>query len=139
VDISAIRAALKTALDNVTGLTAYTYWPAGCSELPAAMPVPGPTTYGETFDDQGSVNFEVHLLAAWAESGFETGQALLDAFLDDVGASSVRAALEADITLGGVAEDVRVIRVHDYHFGHRMFPGGPPAWGVVFDVAVMAT
>jgi hypothetical protein len=138
MDPAAIRTALQTALANVSGLTAYTYWPDACQTLPAAMPVPGPGVYGETFDDQGSIVFEIHLLAAWAEGGFETGQQLLDAFLVDTGSTSVRAALEADCTLGGVVQDLRVRGWRDYHFSHRMFPAGPPAWGVVFPVEIWA-
>ena len=137
MDIPAIRSKLKTALDQVSGLTAYTYWPDACSTLPAAMPVPGSAAFWETMSDQGKATFEIHLLAAWASEGFEVGQKALDAFLAQSGSTSVRAALEADPQLGGAVDDCRVLRWRDYHFGHRMYPAGPPAWGAVFDVELM--
>src|SRR5574343_1937106 len=138
MDIAAIRTKLKTALANVSGLTAYEYWPDACQTLPAAMPVPAPGTYGETFDDQGSIVVEVHVLAAWADGGFQAGQVALDAFLKETGNTSVKAALEADCSLGGTVQDLRVRQWRDYHFSHRMYPGGPPAWGVVFPVDIWA-
>lgn len=138
MDLANLRAGLKAALDTIPGLTGYAYWPLTCEvALPAAMAVPSRNNLHADFDNDTSVAFEIHLLAAWASDGFAVGQTALDAYLDSAGSQAVAVALEADPTLGGTCESVLVTRWRDYHFQHRINPNGPPAWGVVFDVEIL--
>jgi hypothetical protein len=137
MNLANLRTGLKNACANATGITAYAYWPDTCDAvLPAAVPVPGNINYWETFDDQSSLTFEIHVLAAWASDGFTVGQTALDAYIDETGVKSVKAALEADKTLGGKCQDLIVHRARDYHFSHRMAPNGPPIWGAILDVEI---
>lgn len=111
MDIVAVRAGLARAAAAVPDLNATPYAPDSM-ELPAFYPGESEIDFDMTFGagvDEGIVTCYVMTSAAEDESG----QKLLDEFLGR-GARSIKAALEADRTLGGAVADLRVRRFQAY-------------------------
>jgi hypothetical protein len=103
--LSDVRTALAAAVDNVPGLRA-TGQMSGEINPPVAVIVPARGTfisYSETFEQNVvDMSLEIVLLVSYADE--RAGQLLLDGYLSATGASSVRAAIAADPTLGGVVD-----------------------------------
>ena len=102
--IDAVRLGLQARLATISGLNAYENWPdtflgPGAIILPAS-PNAADQTLGES-------TLQVHtfeILAAVAMAApFRTIQSQLDGYTSNTGTSSIRAAIVADRTLGGVA------------------------------------
>ncbi|GAB1642531.1 hypothetical protein [Krasilnikovia sp. MM14-A1259] len=111
MDLVDIRAGLGAAAAAVTGLNGYPSAPAMLAE-PAFYPGETDIDYDQTYGggvDQALVT--CYLLTSFADDA--DGQALLDRFLGR-GATSVKAALERDRTLGGRCSDLRVKSVRAY-------------------------
>jgi len=118
MDIAAVRAALGMAPQNVrVGNTQL-----NCTRhTPNSVTVPAwyPTTVALDYaSDKGTFNgepvIEANCLVLTApEANPEEGQALLDAYLSD-GPTSIKAALEADLTLGGVCQTLHVHTIDGY-------------------------
>lgn len=110
-NIAAIRAALAAAVDVIPGVQVFGYVP------PQIVP---PTfaageveiSYDQTFGGLEELLVKGRLYVSRADD--MAGQALLDTFLSHTGASSIKAAIEADKTLGGTARTLRVERLHGY-------------------------
>ena len=118
--ISAIREGLKTRLDTVTGLRAHS-WVVGDIIPPAAVIIPGNPSSKSTmvvnYDatmGRGSDDFLFTIVLMVSNKVERVAQDALDDFLDGSGASSIRAAIAADGTLGGVAHFTNVTGVRDY-------------------------
>lgn len=113
--LSDVRNALAAAIDNVPGLRA-TGQMSGEINPPVAVvvPAPGPfISYSETFElNVVDIALEVVLLVSYADE--RAGQLLLDGYLSATGTSSVRAAITADPTLGGVADYCVLETAADY-------------------------
>lgn len=109
---SAIRSGLKTRLDTITGLNNYATAP-GQVVVPAAVVLPGPIEFDATAG-RGSdrLNFDILLLVAKATDSLS--QEHLDPYLAGSGSSSVKAAVEAEATLGGEADWTVVSGVSQY-------------------------
>ena len=105
--ISQVKDGLKTAINNVSGLRAFDYQPDQVNP-PFAWPTLDNITYHQTgFQDGGVVmNFTVTLVVNRASE--RTAQDQLDQYMAWNGAKSLRTAIEADKTLGGVCEDLIV-------------------------------
>ena len=99
--LAQIRTGLYNALSGISGLTVSQYWPQPIN-VPAVLIKPMSMSERTTYADQRIITFEIVLAAAPAQSIGTDGQKTLDSFLDDSGASSIVAALEADDTLGGI-------------------------------------
>jgi hypothetical protein len=110
--VSAIRDGLRARLATISGLRAYARL-QGDIEVPGAVVVPSGGTYDSTMG-RGSDDmvFEVRLAVSRADD--RTAQELLDQYLAGAGAKSVKAAIEADKTLGGVVDFARVAGWDDY-------------------------
>src|SRR3972149_433933 len=112
MSLSGIRDALKAALANINGLSAYDTAPDAIN-VPCAYIVPASGDYHRTFDG-GEMDHHLEVLvlvARWADAG--EAQDNLDAYLDPTGASSIKAAIEA-ATLGAHGDAVRVTGYSDY-------------------------
>lgn len=109
---SDIRAGLASNLSAIDGLRTYDFIPDEISP-PVALVSPRSMqfdkTYGRAADD---VTFEV-VIVVRRTSG-RGGQDELDAYCDSTGSLSVKAAIEADTTLGGTVMDLRVADINDY-------------------------
>jgi hypothetical protein len=110
--LSTIRTGLQTRLATITGLNAYDRAP-GTVTVPAAIVIPGTIEFDETMARGSDLyTFRVRLLVQRATETY--AQEDLDAYLAGSGASSVKAAIEGDISLGGVADWTRVTGVPAY-------------------------
>jgi hypothetical protein len=125
-----VRTAIATALADVTGLIPYERWPESCeAELPAAAPVMAREEYHLDFSGDSTLAIDIVVLAARASVGFEAGQAALDPYLDKTGPYSIKAALEADGTLGGKVQGLTVKYWDDYRYDWKLAPASPECWG----------
>lgn len=108
--IVAIADGLEARCATIAGLTAYSEWAAN-PVVPAIMalpPDPGSTNrflFPTTFDSRYTVVFGLLLMVSHS-AGLDAGMRALYPYLDTTGSTSVIAALEADRTLGGIAEDI---------------------------------
>lgn len=111
------REALRLALSNIAGLTAYARAP-GDINCPAAVVEPGPIVYGETFRN-GTHAFAYTIVVLVADTDSDLAQQQLDDYLATSGDRSILAAIEgsgedADRTLGGVVDWAVVRGVQTY-------------------------
>lgn len=113
-DYSDIRTRLKTRLATISGLRVYATVPDK-PELPAAIIRPLRMDYQQSMGSGGAnrVPFEIVLLVSLG-AGNERAQDLLDAYLDESGASSIKAAIEGDKTLAGTVHTLHVAGWRDY-------------------------
>lgn len=113
-DFSDVRAQLKVRLDTITGLRVYKTVPDK-PELPAAIVRPLRMDYHRSMGSGGAnrIPFEIILLVSTGGGG-ERAQDLLDAYLDDTGTSSVKAAIEGDRTLNSTVDTLVVQGWRDY-------------------------
>lgn len=102
--VNAVAVALQDALGTISGLRAYANQPEQLNP-PFAYPELTRINYHRTMNG-GVVTMEwtVHVIVGRYTD--RTAFAALDGFLSYSGATSVRAALEADTTLGGVVQTV---------------------------------
>lgn len=136
MDIAAIRAALAAAVSAISGMQT---WP----DIPGAITAPafaaGEVTieYDKAFRGGGGGLVELvvkgRLYAAAADVA--GGQKTLDGYLATTGPLSVKAAIEADLTLGGTTRTLHVERVHSYAL---YTVGGIDYYGAQYDVRVWA-
>jgi hypothetical protein len=137
VNITAIRNGLKARLDTITDLHAYAR-PPKTLNLPAGVIRPNPGNaigYDATMaDGSHTLTFLVTVLVS--DEIDDLGHEQLDDYLATVGAKSIRAAIETDDTLGGVAHFAHVAGVVDY--GEIEYAGLPHI-GADFLVEVTAT
>jgi hypothetical protein len=107
-----IRTGLKAALDELGGFNVLKYQ----RSVPAVETIwffPDETTY----DAAGTRGLDEWV---WTVQAFlsmtidEAVQQRLDDLLDSSGATSIKAALEADPTLGGAVDDLRVVKAEGY-------------------------
>lgn len=107
--ISTLRSGLKTALQAISGLKVYEVWPDQIN-TPCAIIRPTQGTYHEAMASPGYqvVIFEVTIFVNATQKGLEISQPLLDDYLDVASTNSLKAAIEADPTLGGAADSLIV-------------------------------
>lgn len=135
-DPAAVRQALADAVtagpSGDYAISAYSRIP-DVFEAPAFIPVQFEGDY-ET-DTDGSVDLVLtcRLAVARGESG--AAQAMLDTYLSNGDANSIVDAINADSTLGGVVDDLKVSGFDAY----RLFDwGGATWWGAELTIEVMA-
>ncbi len=103
---SQVRDGLKTRLETITGLRAYDLIPDTVTP-PAA--VVGQLDFTFDIDNaRGLDQAQVDVLVIVQRFSERSGQNLLDLYLSGSGASSIKAAIEGDRTLGGVVNTLRV-------------------------------
>lgn len=118
---SAIRSGLKTRLETISGVTAY-------AKLPTSIDVPAATVRRRQTDydlvmarGADAFTFVITLYVQFVEQ--QDSQDALDAYLDTTGASSVKAAIEGDGTLGGIVDITRVVSAgEDYVADYNGLP-----------------
>lgn len=132
-DYSDIRARLKTRLLTISGLRVYATVPDK-PETPAAIIRPLRMDYQQSMGATGAnrVPFEIIVLTPLSASN-ERSQDLLDAYLDESGTYSLKAAIEGDKTLGGTVDTLHVAGWRDYGMIEWV---GIPYLGVRVDVEV---
>jgi hypothetical protein len=129
-----LRDGLRRRAETIGGLRTYAEMhpkpeaPAFCVNGPVRW------TYDETFDGTWRPVFECWVLVS--ASDLYRAQEALDTYVAPSGAKSIAAAIYADTTLGGVADDTRVIG------GARPYTtvdtAGVPLLGFALEVEVTA-
>lgn len=133
--VAELREGLRARLDTIPNVQASAYMIANPSP-PALEVVPDEIDYDLTMGRGGDTwRFIVRCYASAASD--IGGQKRLDTLLAPAGASSVKAAVEADATLGGKAEDTRVVSATGYRIFQRA--GGPELLGCEWTVEIIAS
>lgn len=136
-----MREGIAANLQAITSLQVSAYM-LGNPTPPYAEVIPG---WPEGRGDRGEIDYDrafqrgldsvAFTVRVMVGSASDIGaQKRLDGHLDPAGATSVKQATESDTTLGGVVEDLRVVRCG----GYRLFPrdGGAPLLGAEWMVEV---
>lgn len=134
--VTDLRNGLATRLATISGLHDYARVPKTVN-LPAAIVQPAPDS-AIMFDAAGaraSDDFMFVITLLVTDAVDEIGQAALDPYLAGSGAQSIKTVIEADGTLGGAAQWVRVTGVRNYGLIEQ---GGIQYLGAEFVVEVMA-
>ena len=111
MDISAVRTALAAAVD-IDGLQSIGYLP---DSIDPPIFFAGEVQIGYDQVPEGGYDeatIACHLYTSSADD--KNGQQLLDGYLSRTGPTSIKAALEADITLGGLCTALCLERVTGY-------------------------
>lgn len=103
---NAVRAGIGTALDTIAGLRCFDYVPDSLAP-PAAVVEPLEIDYDEAMNS-GTQFYRAFILVIVGRMSDRSSQDRLDAYLTDTGATSVKAALESDRTLGGACATLQV-------------------------------
>lgn len=128
-----VRDGLVARLQLIPELAAERTWPGQINPPTAIVRITG-IDYAESFDQMNLYHAEIVLAVRVAQlaTGFED----LDLYVDPTGERAISFIVEGDQALGGVAEIVNVLRMHDY--GDLML-GGATYLGAIFDVDIYAT
>ena len=106
--VSDIATGLQTRLATISGVRAYSYQPEQLNP-PFAYPVLNTVSYHQTMGMGNAVtqyDWTIYVVVGrWVDRVAVTN---LDGFLSPTGASSIRAALEGDLTLGGACQNLVV-------------------------------
>jgi hypothetical protein len=134
-----ISAGLRSRLQTITDLRVFDVWPSA-PQFPMAWVKPSSGSYHENFGGgaQTRHRLELHLGVTLAQ-GLERAQRDLEQYLAVSGPRSVKAAIEEDGTLGGVADATFVLGYRNLdvkQFGEEL--QGTRFLGVVLDVEVHA-
>lgn len=138
--LAAIRAGLVTNLNVLkTGYQDMQISPYVLSSptLPVIWikPTPGGVTEYHQAMHNGQETWSLTVEAFVAGGGDQTAQIVLDELLNSSGAHSVKAAIEADLTLGGATDDLIVRRCTTYQ-EFQMVSTGAMALGAAWIVEV---
>lgn len=134
--VSSIRDGLKTRLATISGLATYDVLPE-TFEVPAAVVRPGdPFVIFDQTMARGSDDIVFTVTIYVTRTDEIAAQDALDAYLAGSGSNSIKAAIEADATLGGAAHFARVVMATDYG---PASVGGQVFMSVSFSVAVTAS
>lgn len=104
--VSAIRDGIKTRLSTINGLRAHDTVPEDIA-TPAAIVRRRQTSFDSTMA-RGSDDFQFSVTLLVSLDSWRAGQDVLDAYLATSGGSSIKAAVEGDVSLGGTVHFVRV-------------------------------
>jgi hypothetical protein len=104
--VSQVLTGLATRLGTISGLRTYTYMPDQLNP-PVGFPVLESVEYHKAFGG-GDVRMQCSVFVIVGRYIDRTAHAALDGFLSYDGATSIRAAIEGDRTLGGVARTLIV-------------------------------
>jgi len=113
-DLSTLRTALANNLATITGLRTSSIIPDQVTP-PIAVVMPNGITYDQAFARAGGDLYEFIVMLIVGRVDERSAQNRLDAYCSGTGASSVKAAIESDKTLGGEAFDCRVTNLRNYN------------------------
>ena len=110
--IAEIRSGLKTRLATISGLRTTDTVPDVINP-PVAIVMPQTVTYDETMR-RGLATYTFTVMVIVGRASERSAQTALDSFVAQTGATSVKAAIEGDKTLGGTVFDTRVTTMRSY-------------------------
>jgi hypothetical protein len=111
-EMSAIRTALASKIGTISGLRTAATVPDQVSP-PIAVIIPERVTYDEAYA-RGLVVYTFIVQVVVGKVSERSAQNRLDGFVNSSGATSIKAAIEADKSLGGVVFDSRVTEMTSY-------------------------
>jgi hypothetical protein len=112
VTIQTIRQGIANNLASIAGLRSSWFVPDNPTP-PIAIVVPERVDF-DTAMRRGLDTYTFRVLVIAQRASERNAQSTLDTFCDPTGATSVKAAIESDRTLGGTANDCRVTDLTDY-------------------------
>jgi hypothetical protein len=104
--IGSIQDGLAVNLATIQGLRTSSFVPDNPSP-PIAIPMPKGIEYDKAFG-HGLHLYRYDVIVIAVRASERIAQSVLDAYCDPSGASSVKAAIESDRTLGGIAQTLHV-------------------------------
>jgi len=129
--VAAVRTALKDRLAAITTLRVHDVMPDALVS-PAAVVRPLSGVFASAHGGSPTTTFEVIVIVPL--SSLQTGQRVLDPYLEDTGSSSIYATIRADQTLGAVVRGTQVAGWRDYG---SLVINGVEYLGARVDVEVM--
>lgn len=108
---STVRANLKTALQSISGLRVFDYVPDS-TNVPTnnAFAIVGQLNMNYDYTlNRGFDSATCNIIVIVGRMSEKDGQARLDGLLQSSGSTSIKAAVEADKTLGGAVQTLRVV------------------------------
>jgi hypothetical protein len=111
--VSELRAGLATNLSTIAGLRTTATVPDQVNP-PIAVIMPPTITYDLAFARSGGDEYEFIVMVIVGRVDERSAQNRLDGYCTGTGASSVKAGIEKDRTLGGKAFDCRVREMRSY-------------------------
>jgi hypothetical protein len=108
---STVRTNLKTALQAITGLRVMDYVPDS-TNVPTnnAFAVVGQLSMNYDYTLNRGFDFATcNIIVMVGRMSEKDGQARLDGLLSSSGSTSIKQAIEADVTLGGALQTLRVV------------------------------
>jgi hypothetical protein len=132
--LTSIREGLATAMGNIVGLRCHASIQDQVAVPAAVVGPPELINWDMTFR-RSSDRYTIPVRVYASRASERAGQDLLDGFLAGDGASSIKAAIEADPTLGGACDSCRVTQARGYGVYQI---GGVDYLGVEFVVDVIA-
>jgi hypothetical protein len=131
--ITALRTGVRDRLATISGLRVFDYQPD--SLVPPAAVVGWPDIDFDFVMGRGADSFDFPIRIYVGKASDRASNDKLEGYLNPDGATSVKAAVEADKTLGAVADTTRVRAAS----GVAVFTiGGVDFLGVTFQVEVIA-
>jgi hypothetical protein len=115
VTLAEIREGLAANLrQHVEGLRIYPRWQDNV-EAPGAIIMLDAGHYHRSMGETGHTDhtFQVLVLAAGIDNGYERAEEALEPYLDPNSPRSIKTALESDKTLGGIVSTLNVTRWHE--------------------------
>lgn len=112
--VSELRSGLAANLATIEGLRTTATVPDQINP-PLAVVMPNTITYDTAFSRMGGDEYEFVVMLIVGRVDERTAQNRLDAYCSGRGATSVKAAIEIDKTLGGKAFDCRVTSLRNYN------------------------
>lgn len=103
---AALAAACRTVVDGTGAALEASAFIADSIDPPFAYPVDSGGTFDVSMDGLADATVTLRVLTSRSED--QAGQELLDDFLASTGETSIKAAVEADPTLGGECSDLHV-------------------------------
>lgn len=107
--LASIMAGLEARLATITGLRTFEYPPASVPVPAALVGFPESIEYDTTMA-RGADRWSIPILVLVSRASERTARTRLGQYLDSTGATSIKTAIEADKTLGGVVHTTRVVR-----------------------------
>jgi len=106
-----LRKGLKDRLATISGLQPYATMPAN-PQTPSAAVIPRSVTVPLSWDQDATYRFAIWVYVN--SQDFTRAQSSIDEYLSVDGPKSIEAAIEADPSLGGIAQSAHVTGWSDY-------------------------
>ena len=110
--LTSIRNGIGTNLGNISSLIVYNFVPDFIEPPTAVVGVVETIEYDTTIQ-RGADKYEIPIFIYVSRVDAQDSQETLDGYLASTGASSVKAQIESDVTLGGSANSCRVIEAKE--------------------------